>query len=255
VRELGQDTVAREQHHDVVATPQNTLLFIAFDRREHAGVSLKGEAIWEWSPEAGTTTRRWTSWDFLSPVADRGPRFGSEWMHANALGIGPRGNVLLSVHYFNQVISIASDWNAIEWRLGGVNATVTVPGSEQFSGQHSAREIAPHRVILFDNRRDSSGPSSRAVELRLDGQSASKDWEWVPPLPNYASAVGSARRLPNGNTLIGFGMRSGVAGSTGPTEVYEVEPSGGIAWHMTLDTQIMYRAEPIESVGAELVVP
>jgi hypothetical protein len=249
---LPQDTLQREQHHDVIATPQNTLLFLAFDERSYHGAPLKGEAVWEWSPENGTVLRRWTSWDFFTPERDRGPRFGAEWMHANALHMGPRGNVLISVHYFNQIVSVAPTWDSIEWRLGGVNATIGITPEEQFSGQHTAREIAPGHIIMFDNRRDTDGPTSRAVEFGLVGNRAQKRWEWSPAMANYTSAVSSARRLDNGNTLIAFGMDTGVAASTGPTEVYEVTPDFFITWRMVVrNTQVMYRAEPMSSIAGE----
>ena len=67
--------------------------------------------------------------------------------------------------------------------------------------------------------------------------------------------MGSARRLPNGNTMVAFGMRAGLAGSTGPTEVYEVDAAGTPVWHLVTSTQTMYRAEPLTSLGAESVVP
>lgn len=252
LHELPQDSVSRELHHDVIATSVNTLLFIAFDTREVEGTPLKGEAIWEWWPETGEAVKRWTSWDHMSPAADRGPRFGAEWMHANALGIGPRGNVLLSVHYWNQIVSISPEWQTIEWRLGGVNATIPVPADQQFSGQHTAREVAPGRVVLFDNRVE-RGQYSRAVEFELLEDRAEQRWEWIPDPVNFASAVGSARRLPNGNTLIGIGMSEGTAESTGPTEVYEVTADGDVVWHLVLsDVRIMFRAEPIWTIAGEL---
>jgi hypothetical protein len=173
-------------------------------------------------------------------------------MHANALDVGPRGNVLLSVHYWNQVVSIAPDWQAIEWRLGGVNATLALPEDEQFSGQHTAREIAPGRVVLFDNRVE-RGEYSRAVEFELLGDRAERRWEWVPMPLNFASAVGSARRMPHGNTLIGIGMSAGVAESTGPIEVYDVTSSGDVAWHLVVsDVRVMFRAEPMWTIAGEL---
>jgi hypothetical protein len=252
VHELAQDTIAREMHHDVIATEWNTVLFIAFDTREVDGARIKGEAIWEWWPETGQTVKRWSAWDHMSVTADRGPRFGTEWMHANALDVGPRGNVLLSVHYWNQVVSIAPDWQAIEWRLGGVNATLALPEDEQFSGQHTAREIAPGRVVLFDNRVE-RGEYSRAVEFELLGDRAERRWEWVPMPLNFASAVGSARRMPHGNTLIGIGMSAGVAESTGPIEVYDVTSSGDVAWHLVVsDVRVMFRAEPMWTIAGEL---
>jgi arylsulfotransferase ASST len=134
VHELPQDTVTREQHHDVIVTPQDTLLFLAYDQRRHAGALVKGEAIWEWTPETGHTVKRWSSWDHLSPDHDRGPRSDAEWLHANSLALGPRGNVLMSVHFLNQVISISPDFQRVEWRLGAVNATRSLAVADRYSG-------------------------------------------------------------------------------------------------------------------------
>jgi hypothetical protein len=252
VNELAQDLPAREMHHDVIATPANTLLFIAFDDREVNGASVRGDAIWVWSPEGGTLDERWSAWNHFSLADTPAPR-GGEWMHANALAIGPRGNVLLSVHNWDQVLSIAADWRTIEWRLGGLGATHPLTGADAFSGQHTAREVAPGRVILFDNGTGRGG-FSRAIEYALEGTSARRLWEWRSQPLNYASAVGSARRLANGHTLVAFGMSAGFVGSTGPTEVYEVDEAGVPVWHLVTQTQTMYRAEPLDALGTETIV-
>jgi hypothetical protein len=250
VRELAQDLAAREMHHDVIATPADTLLFLAFDTRADGGAPVKGEAVWEWAPERGSVVKRWSSWDQLSPASDRGPRFTSEWMHANSLAFGPRRNVVLSAHFLDQVISIAPDWSGIEWRLGGVNATHALGEAERFSGQHTAQEIATDRVLLFDNRHQQGG-YSRAVELELRPGGARPVWQWTPPGQGYAHLVSSARRLWNGNTLVAFGLREGLEGSTG-TEAFEVAPGGEVLWHLELDgVQVMYRVEPLFSLGGE----
>jgi hypothetical protein len=253
VHELAQDVPAREMHHDVIASPSNTLFFIAFDDRVVNGARIRGDAIWEWSPETGALNQRWTAWDHFALSDTPTPR-GQEWMHANALAIGPRQNVLLSVHHWNQILSITADWRSIEWRLGGPNATHPLPAAEAFSGQHTAREIATGRVVLFDNG-IARGGYSRAVEFSLDGGTAHTLWEWRSEPANFASAVGSARRLENGHTLVAFGMAAGLAGSTGPTEVYEVDATGVPVWHLVTRTQVMYRAEPLTSVGQESVAP
>jgi hypothetical protein len=71
-------------------------------------------------------------------------------------------------------------------------------------------------------------------------------WQWKAPNNNYSSAVSSARRLPNGNTLIGFGMEKGRNGSSGPTEAYEVTRDGVIKWHLIVEgVMTMFRVEPI----------
>ena len=247
--ELPQDAVNREQHHEVIVTPQDTLLFLAFDQRPHAGTRLKGEAIWEWNPETGQTAKRWSSWDHLSPDRDRGPASGAEWLHANSLALGQRGNVLMSFRFLDQVISISPDFQRLEWRLGGVNATRTLAAADQYSGQHTASELAANRLLVFDNGllRD----ASRALELDLSGAEQKAVWQWQPPRRNLSMFVGSARRLTNGDTVVAFGM-SKVAGSTGPVEVYEVNPKDEIVWHLELsETRHSFRAEPWFSIGSE----
>jgi len=255
VAELAQDPATRQMHHDVIAGRGDTLLFIAYDDRTVNGRRIRGDAIWAWVPETGASFRRWTAWDHFSPSTDSGPRSGAEWMHANALGLGPRGNVTMSVHFWDQIISITPDWSGIEWRLGGVNATIPVQDAARFSGQHSAREIAPDRVLLFDNNIERGGPS-RATELAIDGDSARAVWQWQSTPANFATAIGSARRMANGHTMVGFGMSPGLAGSTGPIEEYEVDASGTVIWHMIVTGPLTsYRAEPLSSIGTETVVP
>lgn len=253
VHELAQDVVNREMHHDVIASTANTLLFIAFDDRVVNGVIIRGDAIWEWTPETGAVAKRWSSWDFFS-LSDTPSSSGGEWLHANALSLGPTQNVLLGIHHWNQVISISPDWRTVQWRLGGPGATYTVAASEAFSGQHTPRVIAGGHLLMFDNG-TARGTYSRAVEYALDGTTAHTVWEWRSQPLNFAGAVGSARRLDNGNTMVAFGMPAGLAGSTGPTEVYEVTPTGTAVWHLVTRTQTMFRAEPLTSVGAESSEP
>lgn len=255
VHELAQDTAGRNLHHDVIATPGNTAFFIAQEAREYEGRTIVGEAIWEWNPETGEAVKRWSAHDFLDPAVDRGPHSTDrDWLHANALDIGERGNVLLSLRALNQVLSIAPDWSRIEWRLGGVGATIPVADGEPFTGQHTTAEVAPDRILLFDNHHESGG-YSRAVEYDLARGEAWKAWEWRPERDNFAFAVSSARRLGNGNTLVGFGMSPGLNGSTGPIEVYEVTTRGEVLWHVVVGgVVVMYRAEPLETIAGEYVV-
>lgn len=248
VHELKQRDPENEMHHAIVVTPRDTVLYLTFDTQDFTGKRLKGEAIWEWNPDTGEDVKRWRSWDFMDPALDRSARTAGEWLHGNSLHVGPNGNVLLSFHYINQVISIAPDWKFVQWRLGGVRGTIAVPADQQTSAQHTAAELAPNRILMFDNRTDLQPPYSRAVEYVIDGAAARQVWQWKAPNDNYASAVSSARRLANGNTLIAFGMQKGRNGSTGPTEAYEVAPDGRIAWHLVVDgVMTMFRVEPISS--------
>lgn len=252
VAELAQEPrPGRFMHHDLTATPDGTVLFLAEEVRPWpagADSSVTGEAIWEWAPATGALTRRWSAFDHLDPVADQGARSRShDWLHANAVSLTADGMVLVSVHFLDQVLAIAPDFQRIEWRLGGVNATL--PVDDPFSGQHTAAEVAPGRILLFDNGFDRTTERySRAVEYALGATSAQKVWEWRPDRDNWARVISSARRLPNGNTVVAFGTREDPElGTTGPIEVYEVTEEGEVAWHLTVGGRVasMYRATPL----------
>ena len=254
VAELPQDTVTRNIHNDVIVGPQNTLLFLALDRQLVNDTLIAGEAIWEWTPETGVERKVWSSFDHLSTTADWGPRSRvADWLHANSLSIGPRNNVLVSFNFLNQIVSLAADYGSFEWRLGGTNATIEVTDNDRFSGQHTAAEISEGHVLMFDNGVERTEPYSRALELELNGAAARKTWEFRPTPDNWSRFISSARRLPNGNTFVAFGM-SEVIGSTGPIEVYEVNLDLEIQWHLVVSGRVsfMYRATPLPGIGGEI---
>jgi len=106
-----------------------------------------------------------------------------------------------------------------------------------FSHQHDARRLSNGNLMLFDNGFYHDPPFSRVVEYRLDEarKTATLVWEYRPAPSIIAWAMGSAQRLPNGNTLIGWG-------SANPT-VTEVNPAGEKVTEVTFPTGIVsYRA-------------
>ena len=253
VRQLPQEArPGRRLHHDVTVTRRNTVLFLAEDWQPWEGELLAGEALWEWDPEAGTTVKRWSSFDHFDPRVDWGTRsIRGDWLHANAVSFGPRGNVVMSFHFLNQVISISPDFERIEWRMGGVRATV--PVDDPFSGQHTAQEIRSGRILLFDNGFERTETRySRALEFQMKDGTATKAWEWRPPRDNWARIISGVRRLPNGHSVVTFGTSRDVpsaAGTTGPIEVYEVTYDGDVVWHLVVGGPVttMYRATPLQS--------
>jgi hypothetical protein len=252
VRELAQQArPGRRMHHDVAVTPRNTVLFLAEDWQPWDGALLAGEALWEWVPETGTVTRRWSSFQHLDPRDDWGPRsIRADWLHANSVSYGPRGNVLVSFHFLNQVISLSPDLERMEWRLGGTRGDV--PVDDPFSGQHTAQEVSARRVLLFDNGYERTTERySRAAEYELRNGAAQKVWEWRPPRDNWARIISGARRLSNGNTVVTFGTVASTAeGTTGPIEVYEVTPRGEAVWHLVVSGAVssLYRATPLPRI-------
>lgn len=250
-------------HHDVTATPSGTLLFLALDPTEAADTVWMGEAVWEWDPRSDQLHRRWTSDDFLDPATDRGPRSRpGDWLHANGLAVGPRGNVLVSLFWLHEVLSIAPDWGSVEWRLGGPASSFQGVGEAMEAGQHTPAEVAPDRILLFDNGLDrAEGQFSRALEIELDRTAGTAEvvWEFRPTPDIFAPIVSSVNRLPNGHTFVNFGLAEGLFGgaSSGPLVFFEVTPTGEIGWSMAVEegAELVYRATPIGTVGGERPPP
>jgi hypothetical protein len=251
-------------HHDLIATPSGTLLFLVQDRTTARDTVWTGEAVWEWNPRTDELARRWRSGDFLNPARDRGPRSTpDDWLHANSLARGPRGNVLVSFFWLHEVLSISPDWQRVEWRLGGPASTFRGVERAMEAGQHTAAEVAPDRVLLFDNGLDRAGGRfSRALELRLDRAlgDASVVWEFAPMPAVFAPIVSSVRRLPNGSTVVAFGLAAGFqaggATASGPLVIYEVAAAGEVVWRMEIveGADLVYRATPLASIAGERVV-
>jgi len=150
---------------------------------------------------------------------------------------GARGNVVMSLRNINQVISIASDFKSVEWRIGGDNPTLTVPDGDRFFGQHYVSEPQLNRLVVYDNGFERPGcvapPAApcytRTIEYSIDpvAKTATKVWEYRHSPDIYAALVGSARRLSNGNTVVLFGM-SVQSESSGPITAVEVDAAGAV---------------------------
>lgn len=237
-------------HHDMTALDESRVLFLAYDTQTVRDTLINGEAIWEWDMTTGEVVKRWSSWDFFDWDDDRGPGSApAGWLHANSITVGPRGNIVVSSRSWNQVFSIASDWESIEWRIGGPNSTVGLDAEDVFVGQHSATEVADGRVLLFDNRGGgAANDQSRSIELEIDGDTAYSVWEYSPEPPILATLRGGTYRLANGNTVTIFPAI--------PFEVHEVTPAGDVVWKMLADEDFTatFRAAPWPSIAGETEV-
>lgn len=246
-------------HHDVLVTPENTVLFLTSDTRTVADSTLTGDAIWEWTPETGAVRKRWSVFDALDPATDVGPKSNAaDWTHANSISFGDHGNVILSLNWLDQVLSLSPDFSRIEWRLGGHGSTYTFAPDASFHGQHTAEILPNGHVMMFDNGRDRAAPNrySRALELALDAgtHTASVAWSYRATPEAYSPYMGSARRLANGNTFVFFPLPQNVYGASGTSGGFEVRPDGSVAFELRVENSgvpaPIYRGEPLASLIA-----
>jgi hypothetical protein len=238
-------------HHDIAALDETRVAMIALDRRTVRDTVVAGEAVWVWDTATDQLDQVWSSWDHFDWDVDRGPRSrADDWLHANALSVGPRGNLVMSLHFLNQVISIAPDRQSLEWRLGGTNATIRVAPEDQFEGQHSAFELDNGNVLLFDNRYRPGGDPpadySRGLELALAGDSAWSTWEYIPDPLVWARIISGIYPLDNGNRVVTF--------ATPPSlfTVHEADPTGQRVWRLFGDNlSVNFRAVPWSGIAGE----
>ena len=223
-------------------------------------VSWDGKVLWDWlasdhvgelgfSEEARNTIRR-----SLPLNAQRG---SADWLHINAASyVGPNrwfdagdqrfnpDHVIVSSREAN-IIAIIDRRGAIVWRMGpDYRESPALQALGQMIGQHNPHIIpkglpGAGNLLVFDNGGAAGygapGPGSpsgvnsvrrdysRVVEV--NPVTFAKVWEYSVPGQQrtnfFSHYVGSAQRLPNGNTLINEGANG---------RLFEVLPDRTIVW-------------------------
>lgn len=139
----------------------------------------------------------------------------AEYAHLNSIDIDFDGNLLLHGRRQSQILKVDRHTGEVLWRWGGPSNEFTFLNDPYFgfAGSHCVRRIPNGNVILFDNGSpiwptDVGRPDiTRVCEYRLDETNKIAELVWSYDQPGVFSgrALGSVRRLPNGNTLIGWG--------------------------------------------------
>jgi hypothetical protein len=193
-------------------------------------VDAGGNVVFQWS----SAPYRDESVNFWTPPAFPGM---TDYAHVNSIQEVPdgTGDVIASFRHFSSVYRIATrDHDGVQkgdvvWKFGGRHSDFTFP-DDPYNGpcaQHAASLTPDGHLMVFDNGSanwsgamcidpsDPLGtpierPFTRVAEYSLDtvAGSASLVWSYGPddyaPDTMFAFFAGSARRLANGNTLIGW---------------------------------------------------
>jgi hypothetical protein len=194
---------------------------------------------------------QWRSWDHFEITDATGTDFTAgriDYVHGNAIEPDLDGNILISCRRFDEITKIDRSTGNIIWRLGGKNNDFTfvedADHPEGFSRQHDCRRLDNGHITVFDNGNGHEPPHSRGVEyeLDLDNMTATMVWQYRDDPDAFASFVGDVQRLPNGNTMVGWG-------GTNPFAA-EVQPDGTKVWEISLPQgQFCYRTFRTEWKG------
>ena len=181
----------------------------------------KGELVFLWRP--------WDHFDIADLEIEDVTLPGVRYPHMNALDIDADGHFLLSSRHLGEITKIHRQTGDIIWRLGGMHNQFTFVNDplNGFSEQHDIQALGKNRYLLFDNGNLHQPPLSRAVEYELDTEkrTATLVWQFRDAPDKYASWMGNAQRLANGNTLINW-ARSHLPKPT------EVDPQGNKTFEM-----------------------
>ncbi len=192
---------------------------------------------------------QWRSWDYI-PFTDTYFDMTAhrvDLIHMNDITIDNDGNIIASMRHLSSIIKINRETGNIMWFLGGKQNDFTFINEHPenaptyFSYQHDATILPNGNITLFDNGNQHPTQYSRGVEYELDQQNktATLVWEFRHNPDIYAGAMGSAERLPNGNTIIGWGIANGPDIPT----FTEVHPDNSIALEFSLPSGLFsYRS-------------
>ena len=174
---------------------------------------------------------QWRSWDHI-PITDTTVDLMADridYVHGNSVEWDHDGNLIISSRFLDEVTKISRETGDIIWRLGGKGNQFTFIGDgEPFFDQHDARRLENGHLTLYDNRSAPNSTYSRGVEYELDEEAmtARRVWEYRSTSGDASWAMGNMQRLPDGNSLIGWGALY-------PT-LTEVTPDGPKAFEMML---------------------
>ena len=166
-------------------------------------------------------------------------------MHVNSVALDHDGHLLATFNGLSELTKINRQTGEVIWRLGGKNNQFTFEGIEptqHATGLHNVSRLDNGNILFYDNTPRGSDQTARAVEYRLDEQNmvATLVWHHIPDEPVQGNFRGSAQRLPNGNTIIGWGTASNGGGPVAT----EVNPDGDEVFRLWFDMEGMssYRA-------------
>jgi Arylsulfotransferase (ASST) len=216
-------------------------------------VAPEGRIVWQWAasehldeigftPEQLALVRASTSPDYFH-VNDMTPLGPNRWFDSGDKRFDPE-NIMVDSRNANFIAIIDKKSGKIVWTLGPNFASTAKPGSnvpravDQISGQHDAHLIEPGlpgagNLLVFDNQGEGGYPpaplgiNSGSRILEIDPEKKEIVWQYTaensgrPGWTFYSSFISSARRLPNGNTLVDEGMNG---------RFFQITPQGKIVW-------------------------
>jgi hypothetical protein len=204
-----------------------------------------GNEIWRWETEDHIDESETTQ-----PICfdvDPSPTtatWGLDLVHINAVDHLADGDLVVTARHLDAVFRIdrGGTGDPIAWKLGGENPAegthLTLVGDLRGGprGPHDGRILANGNLLVHDNHIGAADNTSRVAEYSISASAATLVWSRDATIAS--GTLGSARRLADGTTVIGWG--------TGTSPWFEQVTADGRRL-LTIDVSPgvnIYRAEP-----------
>ncbi|WP_051790867.1 arylsulfotransferase family protein [Amycolatopsis jejuensis] len=166
---------------------------------------------------AGKVVWEWVAHEHMDPVLDAIDPVGIRaiWPGWNAIEELPGGDLMLSSYNTSTVVIVDRATEDVRWRWG----------KGQISFQHNPTWLPNGNILLFDNQRFNTRwmPPDYSRLIEVDPESKEIVWEYkeTNPVDFYNTYMGSAQRLPNGNTMVCEAALGGI---------FEITAAGERVW-------------------------
>jgi hypothetical protein len=187
----------------------------------------------------------WNSFEYLRFDESIYGKSDTDYAHLNSMVLDDDGDWIVSSRGLSQVFKIDGVSGEVQWRMGGISNEFEFIDDpyEGICGQHTASLVEGGNLLIFDNGQYCAPGTpervelTRAVEYAIDEEELTATLVWSFDRPDlYTTSQGSAQRLPNGHTMIGWG-------NAGDILATEVDESGEIVFDLQVsDDFTTYRA-------------
>jgi hypothetical protein len=227
--------------HELLLTFRDTIVaaahLLGYELRDYDLAAIGGSArtslavhTIERHDATGAVTFRWSAASTFTPADWPLPNpHAVDLVHPSSLAIAPDGGYVVSLQGMDEITKIDSTSGAVLWRFGGRHNQYQIRDDPLggFLGQHDVQVLENGHLLMLDDHFRGIPAPARAVEYSLDPQNmvARLVWQYQPTDAVISPIMGSAQRLPNGTTLVGFGAAG---------RIDEVASDGSIIWSATL---------------------
>ena len=269
---LSDKKVADQALYEITPKGDIVWTWLVADHIGEFGFSAEGLTALKAALKDGNNSHGFLTINDMQPI---GP---NKWFDSGDKRFDP-GNIVIDSREASFIAFIDRKTDRIVWRLGPDHATDHTPvlrptfssavprDFDQTSGQHDAHIIpeglpGEGDLLVFDNEGSSGYPATRlgtfwgSRVLEINPISKKIVWQYTgldsdAPFWSFGSSfISSARRLPNGNTLIDEGMNG---------RLFQVTPKGEIVWEYVnpyftrealgegrpVSTNWVFRAQPV----------